>query len=312
MAARDFSSWTPIVWDTEVAQREVQASAIYDLAREKNMTSNTMEIPRFTNAMVGGGSQLTEDTTDGDTVPLYGYQFNGKDTLDEAEFEDSPANEVDAVTIEWMNSFHMDYDNSCIGVSAARSSVATNYQPYNSIYYTVRHTDSDVGYTADTNFTKTGSGGLTYDFLNQGLGKAESTKFWNRLNGVALIEPGLQEAIRGIKDDDGRPIFVESSSGTAGGGVSPQYKLFGVPAYFTFGARVSNSFDAFQRGTFGNPLIVFANRRYTVRGNRIPPQAQFINANINTGALEHTMQFRARQGFAATVPQGFSVIEVGA
>jgi len=312
MAARDFSAWQPIIWDDQVIQREVQASAIYDVAREMNMVSNTYEIPRFTNAMVGGGSQLTEDTNNGDTIALYSYQYNGKETLDEAQIEDSPADEVAAVTYEWMNSFHLSYDNACLGVSAARSSTTSNFQPYNSVYYTVRHSDSDVGYVADTNYTKTGSGGLTYDFANTALGVLENTKFWNPVNGCAIIHNSLKKAIRGVKDGQGRPIFVESTSGFPGGGVQPRYELFGVPAYFTFGAVVSNDFTSFQNGTFGNPLIIFANRRHLVRGDRIPPQAQFINANINISALEHTVQFRARQGFAATVPQAFSVLEVGA
>lgn len=312
MASRDFSAWTPIIWDDQVIQREVQASAIYDTARQMNMVSNTYEIPRFTNANVGGGSQLTEDTNNGDTIALYSYQYNGKETLDEAQIEDSPADEVAAVTYEWMNSYHMSYDNACMGVSAARSSVATNYQPYNSIYYTVRHADADVNYAADTNYTKTGSGGLTYDFANTALGKVENTKFWNSTNGCVYIHNSLKQSIRGIKDAQGRPIFVESTTGFPGGGVAPRYELFGVPAYFTFGAIVSNDFNSFQAGTYGNPLIIFANRRHAVRGDRIPPQAQFINANININALEHTVQFRARQGFAATVPQAFSVLEVGA
>lgn len=312
MAARDFSAWQPIIWDNQVIQREVQESAIYASAREMPMVSNVYEIPRFTKSMVGGGSQLTEDTNNGDTIPMYSYQFNGKDTLDEAQMEDSPADEVQAVTFEWLNSYHMSYDNACLGVSAARSGTASNYQPYNSVYWAVTNNDTDVGYTANTNYTKTGSGGLTYDFANTALGKVEKTKFWNPLNGCIYIHPTLKQAIRGIKDGQGRPIFVETDNGFPGGGTTPQYRLFGTPAYFTFGAVVSNDFTSFQNDVTGNPLIVFANRRHVVRGPRIEPQAQFINANINIGALEHTMQFRARQGFCATVPQAFSVLEVGA
>lgn len=312
MAARDFSAWQPIEWDNQVIQREVQASAIYESARQMPMGSNLKEIPRFTNAMVGGGSQLTEDTNNGDTIPMYSYQFNGKETLDEAQMEDSVADEVQAVTFEWLNSFHMSYDNACLGVSAARSGTVTAYQPYTSVYNAVRNNDSDVGYVANTNYTKTGSGGLTYDFANTALGLVENTKFWNPANGCIYIHSSLKKSIRGIKDGDGRPIFVESSSGFPGGGMVPQYQMFGVPAYFTFGAVVTNDFTSFQNGITGNPLIIFANRRHVVRGPRIEPQAQFINANINIAALEHTMQFRARQGFAATVPQAFSVLEVGA
>lgn len=313
MAAADFSAWTPIIWDDQVVQREVQASVVYDVAREMNMVSNTYEIPRFTNANVSGGATLTDDTNNGDVVNLYSYQFNGKFTLDEAQVEDSPADVVAANTFEWMNSFHQTFDNACLGVSAARSTTVTNYQPFNSVYYVVNQNDSDVGYTAGTNYVKTGSGGLTYDYASQGLGFVENTRFWNDTNGCAIIHPSLKRSIRGIKDSQGRPIFLESTAGFPGGGVRPQYELFGVPAYFSFGAIVSQNFQGvLGQAATGNPLIIFANRRMLVRGDRIPPQAQFINANININALQHTLQFRARQGFCATVPQAFGVVEVGA
>lgn len=311
MAARDFSAWTPIIWDDQVVNREVQPSAIYDTARLMPMKSNTYEIPRFVKSMVGGGSQLTEDTGNGDTIPMYSYQYNGKDTLDEAQTEDNPANEAEALTFEWLNSFRMSYDNACLGVSAARSGTAANFQPYTSVYWAVTHDDADVGYTANANYVKTGSGGLTYDYANAGLGLVEAKKFWNPLNGCIYIHPTLKKAIRGIKDQQGHPIFVESSAGFPGGGVTPRYTLFGVEAFFTFGAVVSNDFTSFQNDVYGNPLIVFANRKHVVRGPRIEPQAQYINANININALEHTMQFRARQGFCATVPHAFAVVEVG-
>ena len=309
MAARDFSSWTPLTYDTEVAQREVQASAIVTYARPKPMSSNQMEIPRYTNADVGGGSQLTEDTNNPDMVDMFSYQYNGKFTLDEAQMEDSIANEVEATSYEWLNSFHIAYDNACLGVSATRSSTATNYQPYKSVYYTVRHDDTDVAYTADTNYTKTGSGGLTYDYANTGLGKVENTKFWNPMNAVAIMHPTLKQSIRGIKNTQGDPIFVQSTAGFPGGGVSPQYELFGVPVAFSFGAQVSPNY---KMGVAGNPLIVFASRRHLVHGPRVDPAAKFISADINANALEHTLQTRARKGFCATIPFAFSVVEVGA
>lgn len=313
MAAASFSAWTPIIWDDQVVQREVQPSVIYDVAREMNMVSNTYEIPRFTNANVSGGSALTDDTNNGDVVNLYSYQFNGKATLDEADVEDSPADVVAAESYEWLNSFHMSFDNACLGVSAARSTTVTNYQPFNSVYYAVQNNDSDVGYVGGTNYVKTGSGGLTYDFLNQGLGFVENTRFWNDTNGIAIIHNSLRRSIRGVKDGQGRPIFVESTAGFPGGGVRPRYELFGLPAYFSFGAIVSQNFQGpLGQAATGNPLIIFANRRMLVRGDRIPPQTQFINANININALQHTLQFRSRQGFAATVPQAFGVVEVGA
>jgi len=313
VAAADFSAWTPIIWDDQVVQREVQPSAIYQLARQMNMVSNTYEIPRFVGANVSGGATLTDDTNNGDVANLYSYQYNGKFTLDEAQVEDSPADVVAANTYEWMNSFHQVYDNACLGVSAARSTTVGNFQPYNSVLYTVQNNDSDVGYTGGTNYVKTGSGGLTYDMASRGLKFVENTRFWNETNGCVILHPSLKYSIRGLTDLQNRPIFVESTAGFPGGGMRPQYSLFGIPAYFTFGAQVTANFQGvLGQAAAGNPLMIFANRQMLVRGDRIPPQAQFINANININALQHTLQFRARQGFSATVPWAFGVVEVGA
>jgi HK97 family phage major capsid protein len=309
MAARDFSAWTPIVWDSEVAQREVQASAVMTFGRERPMTSNQQEINRFTAADVGGGSQLTEDTNNGDVVDMFSYQYNGKFTLDEQQVEDNPANEVESVSYEWLNSFHKFYDNASLGVSATRSATASNFQPYKSVYYVVRHDDTDMGYTADTNWSKTGSGGLTYDTVNTALGQVEAGEFWNPQNAIAIMHPTLKRSIRGIKDTTGAPIFVNSTAGFPGGGQQPMYELFGIPTVFSFGAKVSSNY---KMTTTGNPLLIFASRKHLVTGPRIAPQAKFISADINVNALEHTLQTRARVGFAAVIPQAFSVLEIGA
>lgn len=315
MAARDFSTWQPIFWDDQVVGREFQPSAIYNTAgRTIPMRSKQYDVPRFADSTVGGGSSLTEDTNNGDVAIMYDYQYNGKHTLDEAQLEDSPADTVQAVSYEWLNSFHIGYDNACLGVTGARSTTVTDYRPYNSVYYVVRNNDSDVGYTADSNYKKaTTPGTLTYADLNATLGLVENTKFFSPLNAVCYMHPAMKSKVRGIVDDQHRPIFVESSSGFPGGGVRPQYELFGIPVEWTFGAiSVSGGFlgNVGGNATAMNYLCVFANKRHIVRGDRIPPQAQFINANININALEHTVQHRARQGFVATVPQAYAVLEL--
>lgn len=311
MAVSEFSAWTPILWDDQAVNEEMQPSAMYEAGRLMQMTSNSYEIPRFTDADVSGGSTLTDDSNSGDTIMLYGYQFNGKFTLDEAEVEDSAADVIESTSFEWLNSLRMSYDNACFGVSAARSTVATNYQPYNSVYYAVTHDDSDVGYTANTNYTLTPTSGLSYDTLNAGLGVAENSTFWNESNGIAIIHPRLKKTLRGIKDLNGRPILTESTGGFPGGGARLVDNFMGYRAVYSRGAIVTANFQGVRgKAAAGNPLIIFANPRMMVRGSRIEPQSQFINANINVNALEHTLQCRARLGFAATIPQAFSVIEV--
>lgn len=308
MAATSLSTWVPVLKESFAVGREVQDSAVVATARLRNMESNQVDVPRFANADVGVGDTLTDDTNLADTASMFSQLFNGKFLVSEAEYEDSPADAVEAYVAEWLNSFNMAYDNASIGVTAARSGTASAKAPYTSIYKAVRTADTGTAYTADANYTATGTGGLTYANLNAALGKVEGTKFWTPNSGVVYIHPALRDDIRGLLGSNNQPIFVESSSGYPGGGVRPVYNLFGYPAYFTFGANTSSSFAMTEAG---KPLIVFVNRQKLVHGNRIAPESRFINANLNTSALQHTIQARARKGFVLTVPNAASVLEVG-
>lgn len=315
MAATDFSSWVPIIWSDQVAVQAPQPSAM-DRGRKQQMTSSSYMIPRLVATDVNGGSQLTDDTNDADTVLLSSYLFNGKNTFDEAEMEDSSADQIEAKSFTWLNTLHKTYDNACFGVSAALSTNVNNFQPFSSIYWRVRNDDTDVGYTANSNYTKTGSGMLTgtagYDYLNTGLGVAEDSDFWDEENGIAIMHPRMKRLLRGIKDSDGRPILTLTPSGMAGGGASATYDFMGYPAVFSRGAIVTPSFKGVTNKTLqGNPLIIWANPQHMVRGSRIEPQARYISAEQNREALESTLQTRARLGFCATLPQAFSVLEVG-
>lgn len=309
MAARNFSAWVPIDQDSVPEGREIQRSAIVDTALLRTMNTNTVEVPRYLNADVGGGSQLTEDTNDGDDVTMYSYQFNGKATLDQAESEDTLPDEVDAFSYEWLNSFHISYDNASIGVSAARSGTVGDFRPYDSIYKRVKTNDTGAGYTADTNYSLVvASAGLQYTDLSGAVGKIEKTKFWSPTGLVAYAHPALLKTFRGVLDGNERPILVE----LAGSENQPSMwrgTLMGYPCRLTHGAQVSNNF---KMTAASNYLVAFVSRRFIRHGARIAPSTRFIDANLNRDALEHTIQTRARKGFVLTVPQAASVLEVPA
>lgn len=306
MAARNFSAWVPIDQDSVPDQRVVQVSAIQAAATPRQMNTNVVEVPRFLGADVGGGSQLTEDTHDGDDVPMYAYQFNGKATFDQAESEDTVADEAEAYAYEWLNSFHISYDNASLGVSAARSSTVGDFRPYDSIYYRVRNNDNGAGYTADTNFSLVVASAWGYNSMSQGLGKVERGQFWTPSSGYAIAHPALRQALREVKDDNQRPILVELGNNTGiPGWIGPT--LMGYPLLWSHGARVSSTF---KMTVTRNYLITFVNGRYARWGNRIMPQTRFIDASLNRDALEHTVQTRARRGFVLTIPQAASVLEV--
>lgn len=316
MAARDFSDWVPITIDGGVVGRTVQRSAIIEAsARIVNMPANQHEIPRLTDADVGGGSSLTEDGNDGHKISVYGFQYNGKHTFDEAQTEDTVADELGATGREWLTSFHKAYDSACIGVTGARSATVTDGRPYDSIYRRVRSADADAGYTADTNYKVTvgaAGGQVTYDQLSDTLALVERGEFWNEESGCWLMHPHLKALIRDVEDGSGRKIFVESTAGMPGGGVRPIYHLFNYPVYFTYGAYSSTKYLGIVGGgeVPVNPLLVAVNRAHIVHGKRIEPQSRFIPASQNLNALEHTVQHRARKGFALAMPQAAAVLEV--
>jgi hypothetical protein len=301
LAARDYSAWVPIQYDNTVITWETVASAIYRAAPTPvPMTAAALEVPRLVGADVGGGSQLTEDTHNGDKVTMYAYQFNGKDTLDEAQGEDSRADLLTANSNAWLDNYFLAYDRASLGVSSARSATETNYRPYDSVYYKLANSDSATGYTANDNLDV---GALTYASASTVLGYLEGSQYWSPASTVAIAHGSLRAKLRNLVDDDHRPIFI-----TAGGSNVEQDTLFGVPVLWSNGAIVTANFQ--ESSAKGNPLLVFANRKFLVRGSRIEPQSRFIPASINTDALEDTVQHRAREGFVLTVAQSAAALSV--
>lgn len=301
-AVSDFSPWVPITYDPQAFGREVQESAIYQAINTRPMTSNTMEIDRLLNADVGGGSQLTDDTNSGDKVTMYSYQYNGKSTLDEATIEDANADPIGAYSYEWLNSWHKAFDNACLGVSGGRSTTETDYRPYDSAYKVLRTADSATSYGANDNYM---SGTLTYDNASAVMSLVESKEFWSDGAMCWIANPSMMANIRQMKDTNNRPLFLSYDNPQNGAYSTDTF--MGHPIFWSFGARVSTNF---KMTSVGSPLLFYVNRHYITRGDRIPPQSRFIDARINTSALEHTVVHRARQGFVVRVPHALSVLEV--
>lgn len=301
MAPRNITAWIPIEYDPNLVTQQAQSSAIERLASLKPMGSDTMEMPRLLGADVGGGSQLVEDTNDGSKVTMYSYQYNGKQTLDEADTEDAYVDAVAGYNFQWLNKFHLSYDNASLGVSGARSSTETDYRPYDSLLRVLTQADSAAGYVANANVK---SGAATYDLLSDTLGLLEDSDFGGDVSQLVVIaHRGLRNTLRKIKDTANNPIFQLGIGGSA----IDDETLFGLPIAWTAGAVESTSFKMVSTGP---KLLFVANRNAIVHGRRVDPQARFIPASINTTALEHTLQYRARKGFVCTVPQAAAVLRV--
>lgn len=297
--ARDITDWLPIEYDPSLTSEQVQPSAINQVAVAKTMGSATMEMPRLLGAEIGGGSTLLEDTTDGSKVTMYSYQYNNKVTLDEADTEDSYVDAINGYNAQFLNKLSVIHDNACLGVSGTRSATATDYRPYTSLLKVLRTNDTDAGYVADANVI---SGALTYDNLSNVLGKVEDSDFGDPSQLVIVAHRGLRNNLRKVKDDEGRPIFQSADAQVHDDSV------FGLRIVWTAGAVESVNFRSISSS---NPKLLFvANRNTLINGKRVEPQARFIPAGINTTALEHTLQHRARKGFAVTVPQAAAVLRV--
>lgn len=297
MVSRDFSTWVPVVLDNLPQGTEIQQSVLKAVGMPRPMTSDTMEIPALLGSDVGGGATLVEDTHDGLKVLLPSYLFTGRHQLDEAETEDSAADPIGPITAEWLSELNVSIDAAAFGVTGARSTTATDYRPYNSVYYRVRNSDADTGYTADTNYV---SGAVTYAHLSQTLSKLEESRYWAESGLVIVAHPSFRHALRSIVDENDRPIFISANGSVA------QDTLFDHPIRWSLGAKTCTTY---KRTTVGNPLLIPINRRYLAYGARVAPQTRMIPAAQNPDELAHVLQHRSRDGMTLTVPGAAAVFE---
>lgn len=298
MAVRNISAWIPVPLLSGVEQGLLQPSAVEALATRRPMTSDSDEIPRLFGSDVNGGVDLSEDTHDGSKITRYSYLYNGKHSFNEDELEDSAEDALSAYSFEWVNQLNVAFDNAALGVTGARSSTETDKRPYTSVYRAVRTNDTEAAYVADTNFV---SGACSYTNLSSTFNKVEVTRFWSDASMVVIAHPTLRHSLRGLVDDQHRPIFIE-----ANGTNVAQDSIFGKPIRWSVGAVSSTSF---AMATAGNPLLVVFNRRNLVYGPRIEPQGRLIPASMNPTQLVTILQHRARKSAVITVPQAAAVFE---
>src|SRR5690606_5746229 len=212
-------------------------------------------------------------------------------------------------------SYADEFDNACLGVSAAESDTPSNLRPYTSLYKALRTTDSDVGYTADTNYltwdddnlsiSASATGASAYEKFSALFEKVENGKYWNQAEMRVIAHPSFRSVMRLAMDGNGSPIFKESAyidSATQ----RPVDTLFTTPIAWSRGARVSAT--ATDNPT-GNPLMFYVNRRYMARGDRSGPESQVAAARPQDDTDVTSVKFRVRKGFKLTPPPAASLLE---
>lgn len=316
MAVQNIDQWIPVEYSPDVIQRIRQNSAVIAYGQPIPMSSESRSTPRSGGVTAGGigkgGNYGLDTTTANDAVWLYAQKFGTAVPLAEEDMSDALADVVNTKTNDFGTTFAKFFDNTCLGVTAAKS-VATmgdgSHPAFESLYYILTQTDAVTGYQANANINKTTAGsGIQYKDLSKALGVIETGDYWDEQETLVIAHPSLKRTLREIVDNQNRPIFNESSNGTAGGGQGKGGTLFGHQVHWSLGAKTSANPSATPTG---NPLVVFCSASYLIVGNREPLSIQQIDGNTGIGALTDTayLKFRARKAFAPGHQNAFSILE---
>lgn len=308
MSLADYDVWSPEEWGGSVYAATYHASVVLSSGRHEPMTSDVLHTPRVgmmdinvTNA----GSDYIENTAAADLVTLTARKLTRMISLAEEHRRDQ-AGYIQHITTQknlWATSFGIAYDNASLGVSAAESATDTDNRPYTSVYKLVSTTATGLGYTAGDNLTQTGTGGTTYTTLNAAMRDYEESLYADSSSTVIIASPAYKAKLRGIVDDNHRPIFYESAGVDSMG--RPQGSLFGYPILWTSGARVS---AAMTKSPPGSPLMVITSRQALINGDSWGIESMVIPSAISIADVDR-LKMRFRGGFAGAHPSAFSVHE---
>jgi hypothetical protein len=278
---------------------------------------------------VGGGTQGFGPNNDNaeDAVLLTAGKWGTEVDIAEEDIMDSLADIINSKSNAIGTALAKVYDNAAIGVNAAPG--ATNAQT-TSIYYGLTHTNASDGYTANANYTNTGSashGAVTYTQLSTALGLVEQGDYFNEEDMICIAHPFFRQQLRGVVDNQLRPIFQESSGGFPGGGQGPTPDLiFRIPVFWSLGAVVTatplsqyvtpNYGSTSAAGTAGNRLLVFCNRLYLLAGKRTTnpnnpagtPEFQIVPP-MYSGTDTTILRGRMRRAFSMGIEYAFSILE---
>ena len=308
----NYDQWIPVEYSPDVIQRVKQTSAVIQFGQNVPMSTESRSTPRsggVTFAGIAKGATYGSDTTTtNDAVWLFAQKFGTTVPVAEEDMNDSLADIVNTKNMDAATSFAKIFDNACLGVTVAK---ATSGNAFDSLYYGLSQSDASTGYTGMANITQTATGApqVTYANLRAPLAKVESGDYFDPGGVVIIAHPIFADVLRSIVDGQQRPIFNESSNGTAGGGQGgPSMTLFGHPLQFSLGAKTST---APTPTPTGNPLLIVASRNYLLVGNREPLSAQAIDGNTGLGALSDTawLKYRARKAFAVGHENACAILE---
>lgn len=305
-AVNDVSAWIPEEFSGEVIQRVQQMSVIERLARAWPMANSLRHVPRSAGMDVAGvaaGGTYAEDVSANDEVLLTARKIGQALRLNDEDMKDSSLVDIiNTKKMDWATSYAKFYDQAALGCTAAENGTTVLYT---SVYKAIRTTDSAVSYVADANYIASASGtAVTYTNLSDTLSLAEVGDYWDPVDAITIAHPSFKAKLRGILDDQHRPIFVGGQGGDSG---TPD-TLFGYEIAWSLGARTHATNTS---APTGNPLLIVGNRNYLYKGMRSGPESAVAGADTGVGFLtdQAILKMRARRAFKVAHQKAFAVLE---
>lgn len=305
-------NWIAEEHDSEVIRMIDQTSAIERLARKYPMATDAKQIPRSGGMNIGGvakGGSYGIEEVDAQVVTLVAKKLGAVTSINHEDLSDPHVNVLDQVRLDWARAYALTLDNACLGITGAADHAN---RPFISVYRALKSSNSETGYTADANVVVAGTGGISYDDCSEVLGLIEQGNYYDPSKVKIVAHPAARAALRQIKNDEGTPVFTEStSSGLAGAEAKAQ--LFGVDIEWSLGARKTT----LMTDVLGSPaatgarLLFVVNADFLALGVRGGPESAVAGEDSGPGFMTDTalLKMRSRRAFALTVEGAAAVLE---
>lgn len=298
-------AWIAEEHDSDVLRAVDQTSVIERVARRYPMATDTRQIPRSAGLSVSAvdkGARYGQQQIEADAVTLVAKKLGAIVPINHEDLQDPHVNVLDQVRLNWARSYAISLDNACLGVSGDADS---STRPFVSAYRSLTTSNSRTGYVANDNVIVAASGGVTYDDISSLMAIMEGSNYYEPGKLRVIAHPGARQALRGIKDDNGTPIFVQGQGSQDGG--TPSTLFNELPLEFSLGARVSAEMTD---NPLGSRLMFIVNTDFLALGVRSGPESAIATEDSGVGFEydQALVKMRSRRAFALTQEQAAAVL----
>jgi len=298
-------AWIAEEHDSDVLRAVDQTSVIERVARRYPMATDTRQIPRSAGLSVSAvdkGARYGQQQIEADAVTLVAKKLGAIVPINHEDLQDPHVNVLDQVRLNWARSYAISLDNACLGVSGDADS---STRPFISAYRALTSSNSRTGYVANSNVIVAASGGVTYDDISDLMALLEGSNYYEPGKLRVIAHPGARQALRGIKDDNGTPIFVQGQGSQDGG--TPAMLFNELPLEFSLGARVS---DEMTDNPLGARLMFIVNTDFLALGVRSGPESAIASEDSGVGFEydQALVKMRSRRAFSLTQEQAAAVL----